>query len=139
MFIPDPDFYPSWIPDPKTATKGRGENFLLFHFCSHKLHKIKSYFIFKMLKKKFLSYFQRIIEVLPKKLSQSSQNMGLGCGIRKKKLFRIPNPGGQKPVLRIRESPGSGAFFIPGSGIRNRFFPDPRYLIPDPKPIFWRA
>jgi hypothetical protein len=25
MFIPDPDFYPSWIPDPKTATKERGE------------------------------------------------------------------------------------------------------------------
>jgi hypothetical protein len=23
--IPDPDFYPSWIPDPKTATKERGE------------------------------------------------------------------------------------------------------------------
>jgi hypothetical protein len=26
MFIPDPDFYPSRIPDPKTATKERGEN-----------------------------------------------------------------------------------------------------------------
>jgi hypothetical protein len=25
MFIPDPDFYPSQIPDPKTATKERGE------------------------------------------------------------------------------------------------------------------
>jgi hypothetical protein len=24
--IPDPDFYPSPIPDPKTATKERGEN-----------------------------------------------------------------------------------------------------------------
>jgi hypothetical protein len=23
MFIPDPDFYPSRIPDPKTATKER--------------------------------------------------------------------------------------------------------------------
>jgi hypothetical protein len=23
--IPDPDFYPSRIPDPKTATKERGE------------------------------------------------------------------------------------------------------------------
>ncbi len=26
MFIPDPDFYPSRIPDPKIATKERGEN-----------------------------------------------------------------------------------------------------------------
>ncbi len=25
MFIPDPDFFPSRIPDPKTATKERGE------------------------------------------------------------------------------------------------------------------
>jgi hypothetical protein len=25
MFIPDPDFYPSQIPDPKTGTKERGE------------------------------------------------------------------------------------------------------------------
>jgi hypothetical protein len=25
MFIPDPEFYPSRIPDPKTATKERGE------------------------------------------------------------------------------------------------------------------
>jgi hypothetical protein len=23
MFIPDPDFYSSWIPDPKTVTKWR--------------------------------------------------------------------------------------------------------------------
>jgi hypothetical protein len=25
MFIPDPDFYPSRIPDPKTGTKERSE------------------------------------------------------------------------------------------------------------------
>jgi hypothetical protein len=29
MFIPDPDFYPSRIPDPKTATKERGEKKIL--------------------------------------------------------------------------------------------------------------
>jgi hypothetical protein len=27
MFIPDPDFYPSRIPDLKTATKERGKKF----------------------------------------------------------------------------------------------------------------
>jgi len=27
MFIPDPDFYPSRIPDPKTGRKERGEKF----------------------------------------------------------------------------------------------------------------
>ncbi len=37
--------------------------------------------------------------------------------------------------------PGSGAFLTPGpgSGIRNRFFPDPGSRIPDPKPIFFIA
>jgi hypothetical protein len=29
MFIPDPDFYPSRIPDPKAATKERGEKKLV--------------------------------------------------------------------------------------------------------------
>ncbi len=35
--------------------------------------------------------------------------------------------------------PGSGAFLTPGSGIRNRFFPDPGSRIPDPKPILLRV
>jgi hypothetical protein len=31
--IPDPDFYPSRIPDPKTGRKERGEkNFFVKHF-----------------------------------------------------------------------------------------------------------
>ncbi len=50
MFIPDPDFYPSQIPDPTTATKERGENkFVCIPFCSLKFHKIVNYFIFEML------------------------------------------------------------------------------------------
>ena len=35
--------------------------------------------------------------------------------------------------------PGFGAFLTPGSGIRNRFFPDLGSRIPDPKPIFLRS
>jgi hypothetical protein len=47
MFIADSDFFPSWIPDQKTATKEKGEkNMLSYRFCSHKYHKIKNYFIF---------------------------------------------------------------------------------------------
>jgi hypothetical protein len=45
-WIPDPDFYPSRIPDPKTATKERGEKKLFISFCSHKFHKMVNYFIF---------------------------------------------------------------------------------------------
>jgi hypothetical protein len=59
--IPDPDFYPSRIPDPKTATKERGERIFFCHtfFCSHKLHKIINYFIFEMLKKKIWVNFEK--------------------------------------------------------------------------------
>jgi hypothetical protein len=39
-WIPDPDFYPSRIPDSKTAAKEEGEIFFVYHFCSHKYHKI---------------------------------------------------------------------------------------------------
>ncbi len=34
---------------------------------------------------------------------------------------------------------GIGCFLTSGSGIRNRFFPDPGSRIPDPKTIFLRA
>ncbi len=71
-FIPDPDFYPSRmadpgsrIPDPKTATKERGEKKNLCHtfLCSHKFHKIVHYFSFEVLKKKIWANFRRIIEL----------------------------------------------------------------------------
>jgi hypothetical protein len=61
--IPDPYFYPSWIPDPKTATKERGEKTICSHnfLCSHKFHKIQNYFSFEVLKKDIWPNFQRII------------------------------------------------------------------------------
>jgi hypothetical protein len=43
-----------------------------------------------------------------------------------------------KISVAVRD-PGSVAFLTPGSGIRNRFFPDPGSLIPDPNPIFLTA
>jgi hypothetical protein len=47
MFIPDPDFYPTRIADPTTATKEGRKNLLSYLFCSLKYHKIESYFIFE--------------------------------------------------------------------------------------------
>jgi hypothetical protein len=62
MFIPDPDFYPSRIPDPKTATKERGAKKICCHnfLCSHKFHKIANYFSFQGLKKKFGPIFKEL-------------------------------------------------------------------------------
>jgi hypothetical protein len=79
--IPDPDFYPSpipdlasRIPDPKTEKK-RGVKKISCHalFSSHKFHKIENYFIYEMLKKKMWANFHRIIELFAQKLPQSSQ------------------------------------------------------------------
>jgi hypothetical protein len=67
--IPDPDFYPSRIPDPKTATKERGDKKMYCHTfsCSHKFHKTENYFSFEVLKKKIWPNFQRIIELFSQK------------------------------------------------------------------------
>jgi hypothetical protein len=65
MFIPDPDFYLLRIPDPKTATKERGEKKTFF--CSQKFHKIVNYLIFLMLKKKIWVSFQRNIDFFTQK------------------------------------------------------------------------
>jgi hypothetical protein len=83
MFIPDPDFYPSQIPDPTTATKEMVENkFVVIPFCSFKFHKIVNYFIFEMLKKKIWASFQRIIELFTKNFVIKLKNMCLGSWIR---------------------------------------------------------
>jgi hypothetical protein len=78
MLIPDPDFYPSripdlgsQIPDPKTATKDVATNFT-----------IVNYFSFEVLKKKIWANFQRIIELFTKKIVKAHKNMVLGSGIR---------------------------------------------------------
>jgi hypothetical protein len=57
---------------------------------------------------------------------QESQINATSCGSESQTLLYFVFSYGA--VLRIRDT-GSGAFLTPGSGIRNRFFPDP-------KPIF---
>ncbi len=94
MLIPDPE---SRISDPGSKNSYKREGWKKISFCSHKFHKIKNYFIFELPRKKILAKFQRSIELLPKKLSLSSQKCEFGSGIRDpgsgKNLFRIPDPG----------------------------------------------
>jgi hypothetical protein len=60
MFIPDPDFYPSRIPDPKTATKERGEKkfFVIPFFVATKFTKLKIILFLKCGRKKFGPVFK---------------------------------------------------------------------------------
>ncbi len=97
--IPDPDFYPSRISDPKTATKERGEKFSYHNFlCSHKFLKIANYFSFGVPKKKI----QRIIEFFTQKLSLSSQKYGFGIRGPEKNLFKSQKGTGSR--IRIRNT-----------------------------------
>jgi hypothetical protein len=53
MFILDPDFYPSWISDPTTATKEKEVKNLLSYLSGiHKYHKIENIIFFEQVKKK---------------------------------------------------------------------------------------
>ncbi len=99
--IPDPDFYPSRISDPgsKNSNKREGWKKICCHnfLCSHKFHKIANYYSFEVLKKKIWANFQRIIELLPKKLSNIwVWDSGSEIQDPEKNLFRIPDPGVKK-------------------------------------------
>jgi hypothetical protein len=87
---------------------------LLYFFVVTKIHKVESYFIFEMLKKKKIrQIFKELLKFLPKKLSLIYKNMGLGSGIRDqgsgKNLLRIPDPGVKKA-----SDPGSGTATLVG-------------------------
>jgi hypothetical protein len=108
MFFPDPDLYPSRIPDLGSRIhkqeQKRGVKKVSCHtfFCIQKFHKIVNYFIFEMLKKKNLASFQRIIELFFQKLSLSSQKYGDGI---RDPSFGIRDPGSRGRIT----DPGSGS------------------------------
>jgi hypothetical protein len=125
MFIPDPDpdFYPSRIPDlgsrisdprsripdpgSKKRTKERGEKIYYQTFlCSHKFHKNVNYFIFEVLKKKNWANFQRIIELFIQKIVTKLS-----------KILEIRDPGSGKKTIPDPESRGQKGT---GSRIRMR-------------------
>jgi hypothetical protein len=117
LSIPDPDFYPSRIPDPKTVTKERGKKIVVIpYICSHKFHKIGSHFICKMLKKKKLVQFSKNYRTFTRKIVTKLSKIWVwdpGFGIRNKP---IPDPGVKKAL-----DPGSGSATLVGPRIRNPY------------------
>jgi hypothetical protein len=80
----------SRILDPKTATKERGENFVVLSFFSHKNHKTGNYVNFELAKKKIWANLQRIIELSIKKIVIKLSKIWVWdprSGIRKKTYF----------------------------------------------------
>jgi hypothetical protein len=106
---------PGRIPDPKTATKERGEKKLDVKpfYVATKFNKIVN----EVLKKKIWANFQRIIELFTKKIVKKllkiwSWDPGSG-----KNPFQIPDPGsrGQKGTgsrIRIRNTAKKNIFFL---------------------------
>jgi hypothetical protein len=99
MFIPDPDFYQSRIPDPKTATKERfKKKFFKHFFLVTNFTKFKIFLFLNCSRKKFEPNFKELWNFIPKKLSLSSQLYEFG----------IPDPGVKKAP-----DPGSGSATLP--------------------------
>ncbi len=95
--IPDPDFYPSRIPDHrfKNSNKREGWKKICCHnfLCCQIFHKIAHYFSFDVLKKKIWASFQRIIELFTQKIVNKLSKIWIWDPGSGKNLFRIPNPG----------------------------------------------
>jgi hypothetical protein len=101
--IPDPDFYPSRIPDlgsriQKQQQKREVKKISCHTFlCSHKFHKIGNYFSFEVLKKKNWANFQTIIELFIKKIAKKLLKIwSWDPGVKK-----APDPGSR---IRIRNT-----------------------------------
>jgi hypothetical protein len=92
MFNPDPDFYPSRISDPKTATKICCYTF----FCSHKIHKIVNYFIFELLNKIWAN-FQRIIDLFTQKIVTKLSKIWVWDLRSEKNLSRFLDQASKRP------------------------------------------
>jgi hypothetical protein len=110
MFIPDPDFYPSRIPDLgfriQKQQQNRGvEKKISSHtfLCSHKFHKIENYFSFEVLKKKVWANFQRIFKLFTPKIVTKLSKIWVwdpektysGSRIQVSKRHLIPDPDPQ--------------------------------------------
>ncbi len=93
MFIPNPDFYPSRIPDQKLQQKrGVKKNLLPYlFFVVTNFTKLNIILFLKCWRKKICTNFHRIIEVFTQKFSLSSQKYGFG----------IRDPGSR---IRIRNT-----------------------------------
>ena len=108
--IPDPDFYPSRIPDlgsriqKQQQMTGVKNFFCQTNFCSHKFHKTEYFFIFDKLNKKIWPNFPRIIEVFTQKIITKPSKIWVWDPGSGKNLFRIPDPGVKKAL-----DPGSGS------------------------------
>ncbi len=91
MFIPDPDFCPSWIldpgsrisdpgsriPDPKTATKERGEKNLLYFFVVTNFTKLNIILFLKCWRKNLGQFSKNFWSFYPKNFHYALKYMGL--------------------------------------------------------------
>jgi hypothetical protein len=131
--ILDPDFYPSWISDPRSPISDprsrisdpgsriqkqqqkRGVKKICCHtfLCTHKFHKIEHFFSFEVLEKNLWANIQRIIELFTQKIVTKLSKIWVwdsGFGIRDpEKTYSGPGPG-----IKKAPDPGSGSATLQG-------------------------
>jgi hypothetical protein len=123
MFIPDPDFYPSWIPDLGSRISDPGSKninkrdgwkkfVIILFFLVTNFTKLNLILLLKCWRKKNWANFQRIIEVFTQKFF-----------IKLLKIW-VWDPGSE---IRDPEKTYSGSRGQKGTGSR----------IPDPDPQHW--
>jgi hypothetical protein len=118
--IPDPDFYPSRIPNPgfriQKQQQKRGVKKICYHtfLCVHKFHKIENHFSFESVKEKNLGQFSKNYRTFYPKIVTKLSKMGFGIrdprsGIREKP---IPDPGVKKAPDPGSGSPNTGKIYL---------------------------
>jgi hypothetical protein len=91
---PDPDLYPSRIPDSTTVPKEEEEKHLCpTIFCSHKYHKTVNNFIFEQVEKISCQNPKIYSTFSPKKMSLSYQKYGVGIRDPESRVKKAPGPG----------------------------------------------
>jgi hypothetical protein len=107
----------SRIPDPKTATKERGEKkiVVITFFVATNFAKCNIILFLKCQTKKCGPIFQRIIEVFTQKIVTKLSKIWVWDPGSGKNLFRIPDPGVKKAP-----DPRSGSATLVSPGINKK-------------------
>ncbi len=114
--IPDHDFYPSRIPDPKTAMNRHWwKKFGVIPFLwSHKFQKIELFYFWNV-EEKNLGQFSKNYRTFYHKIVSKLSKLWVWDPGSGKNLFRIPDPGVKKAP-----DPGSGSATLTGAQVNFR-------------------
>ncbi len=121
MFVPDPDLYPSWIPDPgfriqKHLQMRKGKKLVVLpHFVATNITKLKLILFWTGEEKNFGPIDKELKNFIHKNIVIKLSKLWFGVQVPEKNIFWILDPG-----VRKAPDPGSIALMLSqGSSIVN--------------------